>query len=156
MLVIFLGKETLFISIIRIKHLFFCRKRSPYKWRSGVNVLRRNSVRLAEVWMDDYAKYYYQRIGNEKGEFGDVSKRKDLRQKLGCKSFKWYLDKIYPELFIPGESVAMGEVSYHLIELLLKMSLNWLLFYISTAGYWFLCARYKNETNVLQNPVRII
>ena len=37
------------------------RKRSPYKWRSGVNVLRRNSIRLAEVWLDDYKKYYYDR-----------------------------------------------------------------------------------------------
>lgn len=44
-----------------VGHIF--RKRSPYKWRQGVNVLRRNSVRLAEVWLDEYAKYYYQRIG---------------------------------------------------------------------------------------------
>lgn len=49
------------------------------KWRSGVNVLKRNSVRLAEVWLDDYAQYYYQRIGNEKGDYGDVSDRKKLR-----------------------------------------------------------------------------
>ena len=27
------------------------RKRSPYKWRSGVNVLRRNTIRLAEVML---------------------------------------------------------------------------------------------------------
>jgi len=46
-----------------VGHIF--RKRSPYKWRSGVNVLKRNSVRLAEVWLDEYAKYYYQRIGND-------------------------------------------------------------------------------------------
>lgn len=46
-----------------VGHIF--RSRSPYKWRSGVNVLKRNSIRLAEVWMDEYKKYYYQRIGND-------------------------------------------------------------------------------------------
>lgn len=47
-----------------VGHIF--RKRSPYKWRSGVNVLKRNNIRLAEVWLDDFSQYYYQRIGNEK------------------------------------------------------------------------------------------
>ncbi|KAH8372711.1 hypothetical protein KR009_003242 [Drosophila setifemur] len=91
-----------------VGHIF--RKRSPYKWRSGVNVLRKNSVRLAEVWMDEYSQYYYHRIGNDKGDWGDVSDRKKLRDDLKCKSFKWYLDTIYPELFIPGDSVAHGEI----------------------------------------------
>ncbi|KAF6209672.1 hypothetical protein GE061_015421 [Apolygus lucorum] len=85
---------------------------APWRsWKAGVNVLKRNSVRLAQVWMDEYAKYYYMRIGNDLGDYGDVSSRKSLRDKLGCKSFKWYLDHVFPELFIPGDAVASGEVT---------------------------------------------
>lgn len=48
--------------------------------------------------MDDYSKYYYQRIGSDKGDFGDISSRIQLREDLHCKSFQWYLDTIFPEL----------------------------------------------------------
>ncbi|KAG9511361.1 putative polypeptide N-acetylgalactosaminyltransferase 9, partial [Fragariocoptes setiger] len=96
------------IPCSHVGHIF--RSRSPYKWRTGVNVLKRNSVRLAEVWMDEYKKYYYDRIGHDLGDYGDVSERKQLRDRLHCKSFSYFVKEVYPELFIPGEAIAYGEV----------------------------------------------
>ena len=46
------------------------------------------------------------------GDYGDVSDRTKIRTDLKCKSFKWYLTEVYPELFIPGEAIASGEVGY--------------------------------------------
>ena len=96
--------------ILKVGHIF--RKRSPYKWPSNVNVVRKNTVRLAEVWLDDYKNYYYERIQNQLGDYGDVSERKQLRKNLQCKTFDWYLKNIYPEQFIPGESSRYGEVTF--------------------------------------------
>ncbi|CAF0970673.1 unnamed protein product [Adineta ricciae] len=102
------GGELLCAPCSHVGHIF--RKRSPYQWPSNVNVVKKNTVRLAEVWLDDYKKYYYERISNNLGDYGDVSDRLKIRDRLQCKSFKWFLDNVYPEQFVPGESLFFGEI----------------------------------------------
>ena len=51
------------IPCSHVGHVF--RKRSPYSW-GKTDALRRNTMRLAEVWLDDFKEYFYMRIGNKK------------------------------------------------------------------------------------------
>ena len=44
------------------------------------------------------------------GDYGNVSARQQLRKDLKCHDFQWYIDNVYPELDIPPDSLAEGEV----------------------------------------------
>eukprot|EP00930_Biecheleria_cincta_P062613 TRINITY_DN48074_c0_g1_i1.p1 TRINITY_DN48074_c0_g1~~TRINITY_DN48074_c0_g1_i1.p1 ORF type:complete len:319 (-),score=53.83 TRINITY_DN48074_c0_g1_i1:493-1314(-) len=65
--------------------------------------LTRNRLRVAEVWMDDYKKLVHLAGPSlaRASDIGDVAARKDLRARLGCKTFDWYLDNVATEIHAP-------------------------------------------------------
>ncbi|PNJ77635.1 GALNT10 isoform 5 [Pongo abelii] len=101
------------IPCSRVGHIY--RKYVPYKVPAGVS-LARNLKRVAEVWMDEYAEYIYQRRPEYRHlSAGDVAVQKKLRTSLNCKSFKWFMTKIawdLPKFYPPVEppAAAWGEI----------------------------------------------
>ncbi|KAF3824414.1 hypothetical protein GH733_008699 [Mirounga leonina] len=87
-----------------VGHVF--RSKSPHTFPKGTQVIARNQVRLAEVWMDEYKEIFYRRNTDaakivKQKSFGDLSKRFEIKHRLQCKNFTWYLNTIYPEAYVP-------------------------------------------------------
>uniref|UniRef100_A0A803J963 Polypeptide N-acetylgalactosaminyltransferase n=2 Tax=Xenopus tropicalis TaxID=8364 RepID=A0A803J963_XENTR len=99
------------IPCSRIAHIE--RAHKPYTGQLAEHV-RRNALRVAEVWMDEFKSHVYMawNIPQEDSgiDFGDISSRKALRKKLQCKTFRWYLVSVYPEMRTYSDIIAYGSL----------------------------------------------
>ncbi|KAM8801970.1 putative polypeptide N-acetylgalactosaminyltransferase 8 [Rhynchonycteris naso] len=101
----------------RIGHLE--RHHKPYAL-DLTSALKRNALRVAEVWMDEYKDMVYLAwnipLQNSGIDYGDISSRKALREKLKCKTFDWYLKNVYLILKPIRNIVGYGTIKNSLAE----------------------------------------
>ncbi|XP_072027838.1 inactive polypeptide N-acetylgalactosaminyltransferase-like protein 5 [Amphiura filiformis] len=75
---------------------------------------RRNRVRIAEAWMDEYAKHFYTVLPLAANSFyGNISSQLQLRNRLQCHHFNWYLNNVFPSLLATSHDrlIAWGQCS---------------------------------------------
>ncbi|XP_059160733.1 polypeptide N-acetylgalactosaminyltransferase-like 6 isoform X2 [Physella acuta] len=98
----------------RIAHLF---RPLPYV-RDVVaeDIIERNLLRLASVWMDDYKNVVMTLRPKMKNiDPGNLTSQFEIREKLKCKSFQWFLEEVAPDILqyypvVTPASVAYGKI----------------------------------------------
>lgn len=97
------GGEIEIIPCSRVGHIF--RNDNPYSFpKDRIRTVERNLARVAEVWLDEYKELFYGHAYHlvlRRLDVGDLTQQIALRKKLQCRSFRWYLENVYPDLEAP-------------------------------------------------------
>ncbi|KAL8616544.1 hypothetical protein ACOMHN_036576 [Nucella lapillus] len=69
--------------------------------------------------MDEFSPFFFAAVNmTSSREVGDVTSRVELRQRLGCRSFGWYLKTVAPHLHVPSpHTVQYGQYIKHELAL---------------------------------------
>jgi len=95
----------------RVGHIY--RKFAPFPNPGIGDFMGRNYKRVAEVWMDEYKEYLYERKPYYRNlDAGDLTDLLALRKKLNCKPFSWFMKEVafdLPKHYPPVEPRPFAE-----------------------------------------------
>ncbi|XP_037027892.1 polypeptide N-acetylgalactosaminyltransferase 16-like [Bradysia coprophila] len=103
----------------RVGHVF--RRKHSFDFPNGIrDTIQHNTRCIAESWLEDYKFFFYstqpkaQPIEMDTNTCSkSIQKANRLKQKLQCRSFRWYLQNVFQELRIPNDQqVAFGELKH--------------------------------------------
>lgn len=89
----------------RVYHTF---RKGGHPYSSPYNHLAMNKLRVARLWMDEYAFIAEEAMGRPQVDAGPLENMRALRQRLGCKSFDWFLKNVYPEALFTDLNDLLG------------------------------------------------
>lgn len=99
----------------RVGHIY--RGYAPFDNPRKGDFLTKNYKRVAEVWMDEYKFYLYDKNPKYKTiDAGDLSKQFEIREKLQCKSFDWFMKEVAPDLMEKYPPVEPPDFAYGAIQ----------------------------------------
>lgn len=89
------------VIVVPCSHVTHTFRRINPSRKVGYDYEGKNFKRLAEVWMDEFKEIVYDqnRERYDKIDPGDLSKPTAVKSRLTCKPFRYFLDKIAPEIF---------------------------------------------------------
>uniref|UniRef100_U3JK68 Polypeptide N-acetylgalactosaminyltransferase n=1 Tax=Ficedula albicollis TaxID=59894 RepID=U3JK68_FICAL len=97
------GGEIEIVPCSRVGHIF--RNDNPYSFpKDRVRTVERNLARVAEVWLDEYKELFYghaPQLLRGGAAVGELGPQRGLRRRLRCRTFRWYLRNVYPDLPAP-------------------------------------------------------
>ncbi|XP_033731925.1 inactive polypeptide N-acetylgalactosaminyltransferase-like protein 5 [Pecten maximus] len=104
----------------RVGHLF--KKAAGYSYDGDREaIIVTNLMRVAEIWLEDYKDIFYRVTKSSvskmpkftKEDIKSIRKRIELKRKLGCKPFKWYLRHVLTEQILPRQDALLfGEITH--------------------------------------------
>ncbi|OQV15206.1 putative N-acetylgalactosaminyltransferase 9 [Hypsibius exemplaris] len=111
-----------FVPCSRVGHL--SRVQEQTDKNKSVPSMDKNIVRLVDVWLDEYSRFFYLARPDLKGmDAGNLADRKALRSKLQCQSFGWYLKNVATTKTVPDENVqAWGQIKHRALELCITVT----------------------------------